>query len=74
MSQSDVTTIRGAYDAFNRGDIPAVLEAFDAQIEWYEPPGGKAPSGTWQGAETVAKEVFGAVPEHFARGRDRRGR
>jgi ketosteroid isomerase-like protein len=29
-------TIRGIYEAFGRGDVPAVLGAFDPAIEWRE--------------------------------------
>ena len=36
MSQQDVETVRSAYDAFNRKDIPAVLALYDPQIEWIE--------------------------------------
>jgi len=67
MAQQDVETMRRAYDAFNRGDIPAVLQAFDANIEWLEPGGGAAPKGTFQGAQRVAEDVFAKVPEHFER-------
>ena len=38
-----ITALRGAYAAFNRGDIEAALEPLDDQIEWSEPaefPGG----------------------------------
>lgn len=66
MSQQDVETMRGAYAAFNRGDIPAVLAAFDQAIEWYEPGGGRAPRGAFRGPESVAGEVFATVPENFA--------
>jgi ketosteroid isomerase-like protein len=65
MSEQDVNTMRNAYEAFNRADIPAVLEAFDPQIEWHEPGGGRAPQGTYQGAESVANDVFATVPENF---------
>jgi ketosteroid isomerase-like protein len=65
MSQQDVDTVRGAYDAFNRGDIPSVLETYDAEIEWTEPGGGNAPAGTFRGRDSVAQDVFGAVPENF---------
>jgi ketosteroid isomerase-like protein len=41
------------------------LEAFDPQVEWYEPGGGRAPRGTFSGAESVANDVFAAVPENF---------
>jgi ketosteroid isomerase-like protein len=63
MSEQDVSTMRNAYEAFNRADIPAVLEAFDPQIEWHEPGGGRAPQGTFSGAESVANDVFATVPE-----------
>ena len=39
MAEQDVITMRNAYEAFNRADIPAVLEALDPQIEWHEPGG-----------------------------------
>ena len=47
-----ITALRGAYAAFNRGDIEAAVEPLDAQIEWTEPvefPGG----GTYHGREGV---------------------
>jgi uncharacterized protein len=65
MSQQDVQIIRGGYDAFNRQDIPGVLERFDAQIEWVEPGGGRAPVGTFRGSQAVAEKVFGSVPANF---------
>jgi ketosteroid isomerase-like protein len=45
-----IMALRGAYAAFNRGDIEAAVEPLDAQIEWSEPaefPGG----GMYQGRE-----------------------
>jgi ketosteroid isomerase-like protein len=65
MSQQDVQTIRGGYEAFNRKDIPAVLNVFDAQIEWNEPGGGRAPVGTFTGPQSVAEKVFALVPQNF---------
>lgn len=65
MSQQDVATLRGGYEAFNRADIPAVLAIFDPQIEWTEPGGGNAPRGTFHGAEGVANDVFATVPVNF---------
>jgi ketosteroid isomerase-like protein len=49
-----ISALRGAYAAFNRGDIAAAVEPFDAQIEWSEPaefPGG----GTYHGREEVKR-------------------
>jgi ketosteroid isomerase-like protein len=45
-----ITTLRGAYAAFNRGDVDAAVAAMDSQIEWVEPaefPGG----GTYHGRD-----------------------
>ena len=36
MSQENVDIIRGMYDAFARGDVPAVLAVLDSDIEWRE--------------------------------------
>jgi uncharacterized protein len=65
MSEQDVATVRGAYESFNQGDIPAVLATYDDQIEWIEPGGGSAPSGTFTGPDSVAQDVFATVPENF---------
>jgi uncharacterized protein len=65
MAQQDVRTMQEAYAAFNRQDIPAVLTAFDPEIEWHEPGGGQAPRGTYQGAQRVAQEVFSTIPQNF---------
>jgi len=37
MTERNVSTVRGAYDAFARQDIPAVLAAMDPEIDWYSP-------------------------------------
>jgi ketosteroid isomerase-like protein len=37
MSQQDADLIRGIYDAFSRGDIPAVMAGFAQDIEWNAP-------------------------------------
>ena len=65
MSQQDVEAMRRAYDAFNRGDVPTVLQVFDEAIEWYEPGGGNAVSGTFRGPQSVANDVFATVPQSF---------
>ena len=67
MSKQDVELVKGVYDAFGRGDIPTVLAALDADVEWIEPGGGRAPSGTLRGVDSVASEVFGpsVIPGHF---------
>jgi uncharacterized protein len=65
MSEQDVATVKAAYESFNQGDIPSVLATYDDQIEWIEPGGGSAPSGTFTGPNSVAQDVFATVPENF---------
>ena len=74
-----ITTLRGAYAAFNRGDIDAAVQPLDAQIEWTEPPefsGG----GTYHGREGVkqylaqsraARAEVSSEPEQFITAGDR---
>jgi ketosteroid isomerase-like protein len=49
----EITALRGAYAAFNRGDMEAAVRSLDAQIDWTEPaefPGG---SRAYHGREEV---------------------
>ena len=65
MSQQHLAIVKAAYEAFNEPDIPAVLALLDDSVQWTEPGGGRAPSGTFQGPAAVAKQGFGRVPEAF---------
>jgi ketosteroid isomerase-like protein len=65
MSQENVDLVRGAYDDFNSGNIEGVTARLDAEAQWVEPGGGNAPSGTFNGPDGVANEVFAKVPETF---------
>ncbi len=49
--------IKGLYDAFGRGDVPAVLGAFDENIEWTEAEGFMY-GGTYNGPNGVLSGVF----------------
>jgi ketosteroid isomerase-like protein len=52
MIPTNTTIIRKAYDDFAKGDIPAVLEAFDTSITWHVP--GHSPlSGDHKGLDGV---------------------
>jgi ketosteroid isomerase-like protein len=42
-----------------------VLDVMDADIEWHEPGGGRAPGGTFHGPQSVQSDVFATVPENF---------
>lgn len=65
MADQDVDTIRGAYEAFGRGDVPGVLGILDDGVEWHEPGGGNAPSGTFNGPGAVASQVFEPIQANF---------
>lgn len=52
MIPSNAMVIRKAYDDFAKGDIPAVIKAFDASITWHVP--GHSPlSGDYKGLSEV---------------------
>jgi ketosteroid isomerase-like protein len=52
MIPTNATIIRKAYEDFAKGDVPAVLEAFDASITWHVP--GHSPlSGDYKGHDQV---------------------
>ncbi len=64
MSQDNIATVRGAYDAFARGDFAQL--PFDRKIEWIEPDvEGFWSRGTHRGPEAVIKEVFEPTLERF---------
>jgi uncharacterized protein len=37
MSQENVDVVRRSFEAFGRGDFPAVLETMHADVEWTDP-------------------------------------
>jgi ketosteroid isomerase-like protein len=58
---SEIEAVKETYDAINRNDIAAAVNAFDPQVEWVEPPDFPTP-GTYRGhAEVMA---------HISRGRN----
>ncbi len=65
MSQENVDLVTGGYDEFNSGKVEDVLARYHPDIEWIEPGGGNAPSGTFRGRDSVANDVFAKVPESF---------
>jgi ketosteroid isomerase-like protein len=62
MSEQHVEFVKGVYDAFGRGDVPAVLGAFTDDIEWFEAE-GMPYGGLHRGPEAVAQNVFGPISE-----------
>ncbi len=60
MAEQSVQVVEGAYAAFARGDVPAVLGAMADDIEWHEPE-GLSYGGIHRGGDAVAQNVFGPV-------------
>ena len=58
MGEQSVEVVEGLYEAFGRGDVPAVLGAMAADIEWHEAE-GMPYGGVYHGPEEVAQKVFG---------------
>ena len=60
MSEQNIELVRGLYEAFGRGDVPAVLGGMADDIEWYEAE-GMPYGGVYHGGEAVAQNVFGPL-------------
>jgi hypothetical protein len=66
MSENNKDILRAGYAAFNRQDIPGVIELFDENIEWTEPEWTYGSfSGTMRGRDQVVQRVFGPIAENF---------
>jgi hypothetical protein len=60
MSEQNVEFVEGVYAALGRGDMPAVLEAFSDDIEWFEAE-GMPYGGLYRSGEAVLQNVFGPI-------------
>ena len=56
----NVSFLKSLYEAFGRGDIPAVLGGMSPGIKWYQAEGNPyRPSGeAWVGPDTVLNSLF----------------
>jgi ketosteroid isomerase-like protein len=54
IPKTNATIIRKGYDDFAKGDIPAVLEAFDLSISWHVPSHSPL-SGDYKGHDEVVR-------------------
>ena len=62
MSQQNVDLVRGIYAAFAAGDVPAVLGAMSADIEWNEAENFIYADGNpYRGPEAVLNGVFARI-------------
>jgi ketosteroid isomerase-like protein len=60
---SNVDVVKGIYDAFAKGDVPAVLGAFDEKIDWQEPE--TLPFEDQIGPQGVGENIFGPLVGMF---------
>ena len=75
MSTDNISVVRGIYEAFQRGDIDAVLSSLAPTVSWYSPGGPEVPwAGARQGRQQVgqffaqldaALEFLDFAPERF---------
>ena len=63
MSGQDVERIRSGVEAFNRGDIEAVLEGLDQQVEWHVPP--MLPEQTVYHGHDGVRELWQSMRDSF---------
>jgi|SRR6185503_13655413 len=57
--ENNVALVRGLYDSFGRGDVPAVLAALDSTVEWRAAEGMLyADRSPYIGPDAVAQGVF----------------
>jgi len=62
-----VKIVSDAYEAFGRGDLPAVLAAMDPEIRWHEAESNPyMPSGeAWVGPEAIVSNLFVKLGEDW---------
>jgi ketosteroid isomerase-like protein len=65
VQNTDIETIRTAYAAFGRGDIPTVLDAMNDDIVWTVPPVDEW-GGEFRGKDAVLG-FFGQLAQRYGR-------
>lgn len=55
----NVDIVKGMYESFGKGDVPAVLERFHPEIQWNEAEGFLYDDGNpYVGPQAVAEKIF----------------
>lgn len=66
MSQQNVSLVQSLYEAFERGDVPAILGAMDPDIVWDIPQAPGYPlGGIHRGPQGIASEFFSLIPSYY---------
>jgi ketosteroid isomerase-like protein len=63
MSQQPAEVVNGLYEAFGRGDVPAILDALAEDIDW-RVPDNVPQGGEFHGREAVGR-FFQGLGEHW---------
>jgi len=58
---NNLAVIQGAYDAFAKGDVPAVLAALDANVVWNEAEGNEYADGNPYKGPNAVNALFGRL-------------
>lgn len=62
----NLAILQSGYDAFARGDVPAVLKLLDPKVEWNEAEHVTYwTGGPFQGPQDVVNGVFARIPQDF---------
>ena len=68
MNSDQTSVVRRLYDAFARGDVPAVVAALDPAIHWQEAEGFLYADGNpYVGPDAVLQGVFGRIGSEWDR-------
>jgi ketosteroid isomerase-like protein len=66
MSAETVSVVKGIYEGFATGDIPAVVAAMSPDIEWYEAENFPYADGNpYRGAEGILGGVFARIASEW---------
>jgi ketosteroid isomerase-like protein len=61
---SAVDAVRRSYEAFERGDMEAVVADMDEEIEWHQAQ-GLPHGGTYRGLDAVRKAIFDPLDDEW---------
>ena len=61
---SAVEAVRRSYEAFERGDMEAVVADMDEEIEWHQAQ-GLPHGGTYRGLDAVRRAIFDPLDEDW---------
>lgn len=60
----NLETVRGLYDSFAEGDIEAIRDIMDSDVELHEPEGfAVAGAGTHHGFDEIVEKVFSRIAD-----------